>query len=178
MLKNTMTSGLILGIVLVVFSLIIFLMGINIIKPPFWASLLQYLIFIVGIVYGTKKFRDENLGGEISYSKAFSFGLLSCVFAAIIYGIYMIIHMNFIDTNYLSKFMSAMEEEYLKAGFSEEQTDMAMSMVGKMMKSPIMMSFIMVISFAFMGTIFSLVTAAFLKKEKPIFQNPSEQKPE
>ena len=178
MYKSTMTTGLILGVMLVVFSLIIFLVGVNIIKPPLWASLIQYLIFIVGIVYGTKKFRDEDLGGEISYSRAFGFGVLSCVFAAIIYGIYMILHMNFIDTDYLTKLMSAMEEEYIKAGFSEEQTDAAMSMAGKMMKSPIMMSLIMVISFAFMGTIFSLVTSAFLKKEKPIFENTTATKQE
>jgi hypothetical protein len=35
-----------------------------------------------------------------------------------------------------------------------------------------------VVGFAFMGTIFSLVTSAFLKKEKSIFENPTEQKPE
>lgn len=175
MLKSAMTSGLFLGIALVVFSLIIYVMGV--IKPPFYVSILQYLIIIGGIIYGTKKYRDDDLGGEISYSKALGFGVLICVFAAVISGIYTILLMTVIDPEYMSKLMSVIEEEYAKSGLSEEQIEAAMKMVGKM-QSPVFMAISTIIGFAFMGTIFSLVTSAFLKKEKPIFENPTEQKPE
>lgn len=175
MLKSSMTSGLILGIALVVFSLVIYIMGI--IKPPFWVSLLNYVIIIGGIVWGTKKYRDEDLGGEIAYSKALGFGILICVFASIISGIYTILLMTVIDPEYINKLMTVLEEEYVKAGLTEDQIDAAMSMVKKM-QSPIFMALSSVIGFAFMGAIFSLVTSAFLKKEKAIFENPTEQKPE
>ncbi len=176
MYKSAMTSGLILGIAIVVYFLLIYaIMGV--IKPPFWIAILQYVIIVGGIIYGTKKFRDEDLGGEISYSKALGFGVLVCVFASIIYGIYMILLMTVIDPEYMSKFMSIIEEEYVKAGLSEEQIDSMMKMVGKM-QSPLIMALSTIFSFAFMGTIFSLVTSAFLKKEKSIFENPSEQKQE
>jgi len=170
-----MTSGLILGIALVVFSLVLFIMGV--IKPPFYVSILQYLIIIGGIIYGTKKYRDDDLGGEISYSKALGFGVLICVFASVISGVYLILQMTVIDPEYISKLMSVIEEEYMKAGLSEEQTDAAMKIVSKM-QSPIFMAISSVVGFAFMGTIFSLVTSAFLKKEKSIFENTTETKQE
>jgi hypothetical protein len=175
MLKSAMTSGLIMGIALVIFSLFIYIIGI--IKPPFWVSLIQYVIIIGGIVYGTIKFRNEDLGGEISYSKALGFGILICVFASIISGIYTILLMTVIDPEYMTKMMSAIEEEYVKLGLSEEQIDASMKMVSKM-QSPIIMAITTVISFAFMGTIFSLITSAFIKKENPIFDNPTAPKQE
>lgn len=175
MYKSAMTSGLIVGIALVVFSLIIYIMGV--VKPPFWVSLIQYAIIIGGIIYGTKKFRDEELGGEISYSKALGFGVLICFVAAVISGIYTILLMTVIDTEFVSKMMSIMEEEFISKGMPEEQVDAAMKMVSKM-QSPIIMAITAIISLTFMGTIFSLVTSAFLKKEKSIFETPSEQKAE
>jgi hypothetical protein len=175
MYKSAMTSGLILGIAIVVFSLIIYILGI--IKLPFWVSLIQYVLIIGGIIYGTKKFRDDDLGGEISYSKALGFGVLICVFASVVYGIYMILLMTVIDPEYMTKLMSVIEEEYIKMGMSEDQIDTAMKMVGKM-QSPIFMAISGVFGFAFMGTIFSLVTSAFLKKEKSIFGTSTETKQE
>ena len=175
MYKSAMTSGLILGIALVVFSLIIYIMGI--VKPPFWVGIIQYLIIIGGIVYGTKKFRDEDLGGEISYSKALGFGILICVFAAVVSGIYTVLLMTVIDPDFINKMMTAIEEEYVKMGMSEDQIEASMKIVGKM-QSPVFMAISQVIGFAFMGAIFSLVTSAFLKKDKPIFETPNEQKPE
>ena len=175
MLKSAMNSGLILGIALVVYSLIIYIVGV--IKPPFWVGIINYLLIIGGIIYGTKKFRDDDLGGEISYSKALGFGVLICVFASIISGIYTILLTTVIDPEYMTKLISAIEEEYVKAGLSEDQIETTMKIVGKM-QSPLFMAISTIIGFAFMGTIFSLVTSAFLKKEKSIFENTSEQKTE
>jgi len=175
MLKSSMTSGLILGIALVVYSLVIYIMGM--IKPPFWVGIINYVIIIAGIIYGTKKYRDEDLGGEISYSQALGFGVLVCIFASIISGIYMILLTTVIDPEYMTKMMSAIEEEYVKLGMSEEQIEASMKMVGKM-QSPIFMALSSIIGFAFMGTIFSLITSAFLKKEKSIFEAPTDTKQE
>ncbi len=172
--KNAMTSGLILGVLQSTLILIVYLMGVDIIRPPFAISVLNYIFVICGIIYGTRKYRDESLDGAISYSKALGFGVLVCVFAGIIYGIYMIIHMHFIDTDYLTKFMSAAEEEYYKAGFSEKQIEDAMLMLGSIQKPVIMVLFTVFGSVA-MGFLFSLVTSAFLKKKPSVFVNNQNQ---
>lgn len=89
----------------------------------------------------------------------------------------MILLTTVIDPEYISKMMAAFEEEYVKMGMSEEQVDASLKMVSKM-QSPIFMAVSSVIGFAFMGTIFSLITSAFLKKEKSIFEIPTDTKPE
>ena len=173
--KSTMTSGLIVGIALVIFGLVLYILGM--IKPPVWLGLIQYVIIIGGIIYGTKKYRDEDLGGEISYSKALGVGVLVCVFAAVIFGVYQFLLMTVIDPEYMNKMMSLIEEEYTKMGMSEEQIDAAMGMVRRM-QNPVFTVVSSIIGLAFIGTIFSLITSAFLKKEKPIFTNPTETKQE
>ena len=80
----------------------------------------------------------------------------------------MIIHMHFIDTDYLTKFMTAAEEEYYKAGFSEKQIEDAILILGSIQK-PIVMVLFTVFGSVFMGLLFSLVTSAFLKKKPSIF---------
>ncbi|RPH31915.1 MAG: DUF4199 domain-containing protein [Bacteroidales bacterium] len=172
--KDAMTSGLILGVVQAVIILFVYLMGIDIIRPPFFVTLINYILVIYAIVYATRKYRDELLDGEISYSKALGFGVLVCVFAGIIYGIYMIIHMHFVDTDYLTKFISATEEEYYNAGFSEKQIEDAMIIIGSIQK-PIVMVLFTVFGSTMIGTIFSLVTSAFLRRKKSIFVNNQNQ---
>ena len=165
--QSAMTSGLILGIAQVTLILIVHLMGFDIIRPPFLATLLNYIIIIGVIIYSTIKFRDESLDGEISYSKALGFGLLVSVFAGLVYGIYMIIHMRFIDTNYLTNFISAAEEVYYMSGFSEKQIEDALRLL-EMIQKPIVMVIYAVFGSTFLGLIFSLVTSIFLKKKKSI----------
>jgi hypothetical protein len=175
--KRAMTSGLFLGIAQVAFILFVYLIGVDIIESPLWVNMVNYFIIIGGIIYGTRKFRDVELNGEISYSKALGIGVLTCVFASIIYGIYMVIHMHFIDQNYLSKLMSAMETEYYKAGISEKQIEDTMKIVGWMEK-PIVMLLYSVFGLTFIGTLFSLVTSVFLKNQKSTVDNSLVKKTE
>ena len=64
--------------------------------------------------------------------------------------------------------MKAVEEMYLEKGMSEDQVEMAMKMVSKM-QTPLLLMFSSIFGFVLMGTFFSLITSAFIKKEKPLF---------
>lgn len=175
MLKSAMTWGLVLGVALVIFSLILYI--VNILKPPFWVSLINYLVIIGGIVLGVKKYRDDDLGGEISYGKAFGFGVLICVFAALISAVYTYLLITVIDTEYMSKLMAITEEELLNKGLPEEQIDAAMAM-SKKFTSPLFITISSVIGMGLIGAVFSAIVAIFMKKEKPIFDNPTDAKSE
>ncbi len=166
--KSAMNYGLILGLALIVFHLIQYIMDVY--KPPFWVSLINYIIIIGVIVYGTIKFRDDELGGNISYSKALGFGVLISLFSAIIYGFYFYILISFIDPAYMDSLFSIIEETYLESGMSEDQVEAAMGMVKKL-QSPLFMLLSSIFGSVFMGTIFALITSIFLKKEKPLFED-------
>ena len=172
MIKSSMTYGLILGIVLVVFSLITYMLGV--IKPPTWVTIINIVIMIGGVYYGIKKYRDEDLGGEITYGKAVGYGILICVFAAVINSIYTLLLVTVIDTEYMNKILSMQEEEMINKGiYTEEQIELGMEYARKF-TSPLIMTISGLFSGAFFGAIISLILAIFLKKEKPIFEQKSE----
>lgn len=167
-LKSTMVYGLILGSIQAVIVLFSFLIGIDTIRPPIFITLITYTAVVVTIVQGTKKYRDDVLGGAITYGKAFWYGVLICVFAGMIYGVYMVIHVNLVDANFLTQFMSAVEEEYRKIGFNDKEITDAMNALG-MMQKPLGMVIFKIFELSFMGLVFSLFISIFTKRKNNTF---------
>ena len=166
-LKSTMTYGLITGLVLVVYTLLLYATD-NLIKQNFFLGILNYIILIAGIVMGTRSYRDQFLGGYISYSKALGYGVVISVFTGVIIGIFMYLLYGLIDPGLLEQSMKVIEEQMLNQGMSPNQVE-TISEMQRDFRSPFMMLISSVFSYALLGLIFSLITSAFLKKDKPIF---------
>ncbi|HPX06012.1 MAG TPA: DUF4199 domain-containing protein [Tenuifilaceae bacterium] len=175
LVKGAMTSGLILGLALIVFSVVLYILGIY--KPPTWVGILNYVLIIGGIFYGQKKFRDDELGGYISYGKALGTGVLVALFASIIYGVYFYLLTAVIDPGYIDQIYAATEEALLEKGNSEDQVEQMLD-VAKQYMTPIMLLVSSVIGFVFWGTIFALITSIFVKKNEPMFLGTTETKEE
>ena len=71
--------GLYIGIGLVVFDLIIWVLNS---KGTSFFQNLNLFILIIGIVYCSQLYRDKELGGFITYGKALKFGTLLSFFAS------------------------------------------------------------------------------------------------
>jgi len=166
-IKSTMTYGLITGLVLVVYTLLLYATN-NIINQNFFLGVINYLILIGGIVMGTRSYRDHFLGGYISYSKALGYGVVISVFTGVIVGIFTYLLYAVIDPGLLEQSMKMFEEALLNQGMSPDQVEAVTSMQREI-RSPFMMLISSVFTYALLGLIFSLVTSAFLKKDKPIF---------
>ncbi|MDD3567743.1 MAG: DUF4199 domain-containing protein [Bacteroidales bacterium] len=166
-MKSAMTYGLMLALALIAIHLVQYLMDVY--KPPAWVNLLTYAVIVGGIVYGTIRFRDDELGGYISYGKALGFGVLLSLFASIVYGFYNYLLTAVIDPSYMEGVYRMLEETYLELGMDYDQVETMMETV-KRFQTPLMMVFSSVLGFTFMGTIFSLITSIFLKKEEPLFE--------
>lgn len=167
MFKHSMSYGLILGVILIIISLVTYLIGV--VKPPTWVSLINYAIIIGVIVWGTKKYRDEVLGGAIKYGNALGFGVLITLFAGIIVAVYTFLHMTVIDPDYISKILAVVEEELVNKGMPDDQIQMALDMQKKFM-TPTFITISALLGMTFMGFLFSLITSIFLKKEKSPFE--------
>jgi hypothetical protein len=166
-IKSAMTYGLMLALALIVIHLVQYLMDIY--KPPVWVNILTYAVIVGGIVYGTIRFRDDELGGYISYGKALGFGVLLSLFASVVYGFYNYLLTAVIDPTYMEGVYRMLEETYIEAGMDYDQVETVMETVKKF-QTPLMMVFSSLFGFTFMGTIFSLITSIFLKKEEPLFE--------
>ena len=99
-LKYAMTYGAIIGLILVVYSVLLYLTGLTFNKS---LGFIQYVVLFAGIYLGTKAYRDKALGGYIKYGKALVFGLIISVFVGIITVFFNFIMMRYIDPGLIDK---------------------------------------------------------------------------
>ena len=122
--------GLIGGLISVVYGLIANLTGLT---NPTGGMMTLLLASVVGIVIGVgiivfaiKHHRDNELGGYISFGRAFILGLIVSLISGLISVAFNYIYMNFIDPNFMSEMMEGMEEMLSNFGVPEEQMEQAL----------------------------------------------------
>jgi len=160
-LKSSLYWGVILGVVLIIYSLLLYFVDLSLEK---WVQWVSYAIMIGGIVLATINYRNTELGGAITYGQALGFGTMLILVASILYAIYNFVFMQFIDPGFSEKMLQMAEEQLVDRGMSTEQIDMAIEMQRKIMK-PWLISLISIPGNVFFGFLFSLVTSIFVKKK-------------
>jgi len=164
--KSALNSGAILGLALMVLSLVTYIFEMY---ENQWFGYLNWVVLIIGIVLGITKYRDESLGGYIAYSQALGYGVLIAFFASIIVGFINFIYLGYVDDGFISYTLEKSESEMYNAGTPDDQIESAMSITRKIM-SPGVLAIMGVFITTFLGFIFSLIAAAFLKKESDNFE--------
>ncbi len=160
-LRHSATYGAIIGFALIIYAILLYIGDLSLSKALGWIS---YIIIIVGLYIGIKKFRENEPSGAIKYSKALGVGVLICVFLGFIGAVFTYLQFRFIDPDLVGKILEMNEEKLLDKGLSEDMIEMQSQFMMKFM-TPGMMAISSFISYIFMGTIFSLIIAAILKKE-------------
>lgn len=166
-IRSTMTYGLITGVALILYTLLLYATN-NLIKQNTLLSIINYFILIAGIVKGTRSYRDQFLEGYISYGKALGYGVVMSIFTGIVLGLFTYLLYAVIDPGLMDKSMQLIQEEMLNRGMSTDQVE-SLSEMQRQIRSPFMMLMGSVLTYTFLGFIFSLVTSAFLKNDRPIF---------
>ncbi len=162
--KSAMKSGLILG---VLFS-INFLLSV---PANTVTGILTYLVIaaIVSVTYRLAvQFRDRECGGYISYGKVFLFILLSFFYAALISSLVKFVYFQFINPGYLEELYNQSMLLLEKMGLA---TDSAVEESLSTMLKPAAFSLQYIWINMMAGCFVGLVTAAFVKKEKSIFED-------
>ncbi|TVR70994.1 MAG: DUF4199 domain-containing protein [Marinilabiliales bacterium] len=167
LLKSTMNYGAMLGLALIIYSLLLWMLDLT---DNTALGLVSYVIMITGIVLATKTYRDQELGGFISYGRALGVGTLTTVFAGVISAFFTYLLYKVIDPGLMDKMYLMMEEAYYEAGMSDSQIEMTMDMA-KRFTNPVMMAVFGIFGSAFFGFLFSLITSIFLKKEGDPFES-------
>lgn len=155
--------GLLTGLVLIVFTLILFLAGAGDKSPLRFISLILY----IGMLYwGMVNIRDRQLEGVMSYGKAFSTGFWIALFASILVAIFMIFYMKYIDTGATARAITAAENKILarNPNISDADLNKALGMV-KMFTNPFISAITTLIWEVIIGTVLSLIIAIFAKRE-------------
>ncbi|MDP4238883.1 MAG: DUF4199 domain-containing protein [Bacteroidota bacterium] len=162
--KSAMYNGLIMG---VIFS-INFLFSISKITLLVLSTNIIAVLIVVGIYRMTIKFRDTACEGIISYWKAFSYILYTFFFAALISSVVKYVYFQFINPDYLGQMYQDTMKMLTTMKFSI--TDALEDQTKKMLR-PATYTLIYVWSNVLMGIVVGLIMAAFIKKEKNIFED-------
>lgn len=173
--KHTSNAGVIGGLAYFVLFCLLYFMGFN---PLGNASWIGFIVFPTMLVYSIKNYRDKYLDGAISFGKAFQTGLTTSFFYASFVGILVYLFGLTIGTDLvqlqIDEAMKGME--YASKYIGEDMTDTIIEElkkmnIGRLAWGDFQNKFIG-------GLILSLIIAAFLKKEKPLFDIPPPTQPE
>jgi hypothetical protein len=170
LLKSSMNYGLITGLIVIVYSLILYFTGLHLNQTM---GYLTIAIIAVCIYFCSKQYRDTINNGAITFGQAFSLGILIGIFTAILLSFFTFLELTFIDPTIVDKQLEIMQEKLLTKGLSEDQVEQAIIMSKKWM-TPGKMFIMSILTFAFYSAIISLVTSALLKKDKNPFDNTTE----
>ena len=163
--KVAMNFGALNGLAAIALTLLFYFIGTDI--QSMIPTITGYAVMILFISMGIKSYRDEDLGGYISYGRSLGTGTLISLFAGILFAVFMVIFFNYIAPELPQKIIEGTQQKLAERGMSEEQIEQAMSMTKKFM-SPIFLFIFQIVGSVFAGFIISLFVSIFMKKE----QNP------
>lgn len=162
----TLMHGVILGIILIVFSLLLYLLGMSSSKLQY----LSYAILIGYLLYAMIEWRDKYNEGTLGYGQTFSTGFLVILFSSFVVAAYVILFYGLIAPGEIEVALREAEEGVLIAqpDITDEALDMTMKWT-KMMMTPWMMAIWSFMGNLFAGLVLSAILAAFVKKESQPF---------
>jgi len=156
-----MAYGLYLALVLTLFSVILYVSGLILNDKVGYISI---VLTVVGIIIAQINYRNKELDGVISYGEAVGFGAAIMLFAGIVTALYTLILYTFVDPGLITQMKVMQEEAMLQKGMTEDQIEAAMAMTSKMM-SPGWLSIMGLVGSVFIGTIISLISSIFIKRQ-------------
>ncbi|HAH58624.1 MAG TPA: hypothetical protein DCL86_10790 [Bacteroidales bacterium] len=113
-------------------------------------------------------YRDKHSQGFITYGRSLASGALISLVAGVVMAVYTYVFFKFFDPELINQMLDTAAQNLADRGMTEDQIDQAMSFSAKTM-TPIGLAIISMLSLTFYGTIFSLITSIFTKKEDTSF---------
>lgn len=161
----SLRNGAIAGLILIIIGLIGNLTGISDPTQPNSATnwimnIVNWGIMIAFMVMAVKKHRDEDLGGFITFGRAFGVGFLVTLVLSVITAVWVYVYFGFVDPDMAT---TIMENSLAQQGIEDD----AMIDQMKFWFSPGAMAIYGLLGSLFFGAILSLIIAAVMKKNAP-----------
>lgn len=173
LLKESMKYGLYYAAISIVLSLITWgakLQETLSLSGNFFLGISSAIIYVLILIYFTKKFRDKELGGSINFRQAFQIGLFTVIFSSIILALYNFTFNSWIDPGYQQRIFDSLPEKTYNMlskapGITEEMIDESLKAFETMkVPTPIESMLSSLESGFFGGLFFALISALIVKK--------------
>ena len=164
--RIALKCGLIYGIVSIVVNTIVY--TFNLLDKQVVNSIISFVLSFAILYFAFKEFRDLN-GGFMKFGQGIGLGLLLFVTAGVLTATYDMVYKKVIDPTVIEKQMDMIQQQNEKMGMSPEMIESAMEQSRPFIEGPFAL-IIMIVSYAFIGLICSLIMAAIMKKNPPVFE--------
>jgi hypothetical protein len=160
---NGITYGAIAAVVMIIYSLLLYLFDQHLNRGISWIS---YVILLGIMIWGTIDYRKKALGGLMSYGKAYSTSFMIALFAIIIATIYTYFFFQFIAPDAVQDIADMSRERIIRDNpdISDEDLERAMGMQSFVM-NPLGLTISGFIYQVVISAIVCLITSIFLRKE-------------
>lgn len=167
-MSTTLLYALVMAVAQIVVSLISFFLGYQTDKMSSggWFGFVQVAVTIAILILGIKAVRDEQEGKYLSYGKGVGTGVLIVLYSTVIIAIYTYVYLIYINPSFSDFFIATSRAKWIAGGMSETQMENAEKGVRWFTKPPIWTA-IGTIFNLIIGTVLSLIIAAFLKRNPP-----------
>lgn len=165
MLKPAMNHGLLVGGAVVLITLILYLTGQYF---STWGSWVKFFIIVGGLVYAQINYRNEHLGGYISYGQGLGYTVLVGLFTGLLTGVFLYALYGFISPDLIQQERQIAEMNVYRM-FGNMGYDQQMSMIELQTRfiTPLFKMIFEVFGKTFNGLIVGLIASIFIKKRNP-----------
>lgn len=159
-ITTPVVKGIILTLIMIIYGLAIYFTGQVANKS---LSYLQYVILLVGVVWSCISFAKE-MNANVTFGNVFAHGFKTAMVAAVLIAIYTVLALKVLFPDMLDTIITQARQQMQEKGtLSDEQMQSALDMTKKFIV-PFAIGGIL-IGFAIVGAISSLIGAAIAKKE-------------
>jgi hypothetical protein len=179
MKKIIITYGLIAGGIvsfLMVFSLSLIGKGIIDFDNGMFIGYATMVISFSMVFFGIKTYRDQHLGGTITFGKAIIIGILVTAIASVMYAITWEFYYNLWAQDFMQQYSDHYLQKLKREGASVAEIDAATKKLAEsseMYKNPVFRFAITLMEIFPVGVIIALVSAAFLRKKDVFPSSPA-----
>jgi hypothetical protein len=163
--RTALKYGILTSVAIMVFTTILNVSGQSQNK---WLAMFAYVIMIVGIVLAMKEFRETNKG-FMTYGEGLSLGSLVSAVLGFLASMFAMVYIRFIDPTIMTQTLDKARADMEAQGLDDAQIDNYME-ISQKFSSPGFMFAAGVFGYLFVGFIFSLIIAAVIRREKPVFE--------
>lgn len=123
----------------------------------------EYALLFGAIIVTQMQVRTDIFQNRLSFSQAFTSGMLFVILVALMFAVFVLIFYSFIGHEMLDEMKTLSENTLRDKGKSEEEIKTAMSFTGRIF-TPVGMCIMTVIGYCFVGTIESLIASLFTQR--------------
>jgi uncharacterized protein YebE (UPF0316 family) len=156
-----LTIGLAAGISQTLAGIAMYLAGVYFAA---WSMLVSVLLLLLCIVLGTRWYRNNILGGTITYFQALIVGIVISVSTGITYALYNVISVSFFYPHFLDDMIRNAVARIQASGLGSEQTAELIASVKRNATLP-KIALGNLVRLSIIGSLLSAITSLFLRKK-------------